>query len=59
MFQLQISVKDFSKCYLVRKMFSYLADTISYTLLEIANRPDIQPKSSKSHEAEPSGIWMT
>ena len=34
-------------------------DTISYALLESAIRPDIQPKSSISHEAEPSAIWMT
>ena len=35
------------------------ADIISYALLESGIRPDIQPKSSISHEAEPSGIWMT
>ena len=32
---------------------------ISYALLESSIRPDIQPKLSRSHEAEPSGIWMT
>ena len=32
---------------------------ISYALLESAIRPGIQPKSSISHEGEPSGIWMT
>ena len=32
---------------------------ISYALLESAIRPDIQLKSSRSHEAKPSGIWMT
>ena len=32
---------------------------ISRTLLESAVRSDIQPKSSRSLEAEPSGIWMT
>ena len=31
---------------------------ISYTLLESAMRPDIQPKSSRSHKVEPSVIWM-
>ena len=31
---------------------------VSYALLESAIWPDIQPKSSKSHQAEPSGIWM-
>ena len=30
-----------------------------YALLESAIRPDIQPKSSRSHKAEPSAIWMT
>ena len=34
-------------------------DNVSYALLESAIRPDMQPKSSRSHEAEPSGIWMT
>ena len=34
-------------------------DIISYALLESAIRPDIQPKSSRSHKAEWSGIWMT
>ena len=27
--------------------------------LESAIRPANQPKSARSHEAEPSGIWMT
>ena len=36
-----------------------VSGTISYSLLESAIRPDIQPKSSRSHEAEPSAIWMT
>ena len=34
-------------------------DIITYALLESAIRPAIQPKSSRSHEAEPSWIWMT
>ena len=34
-------------------------NTVSYALLESAIRPDIQPKSSRSHKAEPIGIWMT
>ena len=36
-----------------------MLDIISYALLESGIRPDIQPKSSRSHEAEPSWIWMT
>ena len=32
---------------------------ISYALLESEIRPDIQPKSSRFHEVEPSAIWMT
>ena len=32
---------------------------ISYALLESAIRPDFQPKSSKSHEAEPHGVLTT
>ena len=32
---------------------------ISYAMLESAIQPDIQPKPSRSHDAEPSGIWMT
>ena len=34
-------------------------DIISYALLESGIRLDIQPKSSTSHKAEPSGISMT
>ena len=30
-----------------------------YALLESGIRPDIQLKSTRSHEAEPSVIWMT
>ena len=32
---------------------------ISYALLESAIWPDFHTKSSRSHKAEPSGIWMT
>ena len=34
-------------------------DNISYALLESEIQPDIQSKSSRSHEAGPSVIWMT
>ena len=40
--------RKFKQCYI-----------ISYTLLESAVRPDIHSQSSRSHEAEPSRIWMT
>ena len=40
-------------------IFYPLRDIISYALLESAIGPDIQPKSSRSHKVEPSGIWMT
>ena len=43
-------------------MFKFIVKmlyNISYALLESAIRPDIQPVSSRSHEAEPSGMWMT
>ena len=43
------SVYDFSPC----------LGIISYALLESAIRPDMQPKSSRSHEAEPTVIWRT
>ena len=32
---------------------------ISYALLESAILPNTHQKSSRSHEAEPSAIWMT
>ena len=38
---------------------SHCGDIITYALLEGAIRPDIQPKSSRSHEAEQTWIWMT
>ena len=40
-------------------IYIYIIIIISYVLLQSAIRPDIQPKSSRSHEAEPSVIWMT
>ena len=32
--------------------------SISYSLLESVVRPDIHPKSSRSHEVELSGLWV-
>ena len=43
----------------IQMFFPQFCYYYSYALFERAIRPDIQPKSSRSHEAEPSVIWMT
>ena len=49
----------YSYNFCIQKEQSIKYNAISYTPLESAVRPDIHPKSTLSHEGEPSGIWMT